>query len=337
MNESYALRSTNTQYELPKDPTYRLVLKNPEMPVDYKSILKNLGTILHTYFTWDDLISEKIKEWAERALKIDLTDLHGEKAEQLWNKVESDASLLFHKVLMSSMGRPLKAPILDGMHTWDRDELIEYCTTYKFAYSPFNGVPINVSAMKIHTFAMEILAWAGQLPFDVDIPLTKKTDSQSLIIIEKTTGVPSREESLRKKNESQQLAMMAEQELHDFSIARNMKNATAESKVSRAAMEEYVQLEVERAARHAEAKASEVREAMKISNALNDAKVKNLNTNLQEQERQIRTAYEKLSEVEKQNALNQARIDHLSALYAQKQQEIAAMHRGGGGGFCTIF
>lgn len=337
LNEFSALRSTIAIYEPAKDPAYRLILKNPEIPVDYKSILKNLGTILSTYFTWDDLVSEKIKEWAESALKVDLTDLNGEKAEKLWKKVESDASLLFHKVLISSMGRPLKVPILDEKHTWDKDELIEYCNTYKFAFSPFNGFRINVSAMKIHAFAMEILTWVGQLPFDVDVPPTHKNFSQSLIVIEGETGVPSREESERKKNESLKLAGIAEQQLHDFSIARNMKNATAQSKVSREEMEEYVQLEVERAAHNAEAKANEVREEIKISNELNDAKVKKISTNLQENEKQLREAYGKLSEAEKQNALNQARIDHLSALYTQKQQEIAAMRNQGGGGFCTIF
>jgi hypothetical protein len=327
---------------------YFLRLKKQNIQVDCTKIIEDLSIILNKYLTWNDLLSEDIKRWADNAL--DASEIENPQAAM--RKVESDINDLFIKILVSSNLRiPLKEPILDGLWTWEKGELAEYCT--KFRNSPLEGFPLNFPAMRPHRFCMEIMAWAKSLPIELFEAQTNRalvlsgaqgSAATRTIVPIQIDGRSNAEIELELDRQLTiyfECAKMADERLQVHRLCRPIKQATKEAKLSREEIEEYVRLEVARAARHAEQQKEEFIAQLNVVVDRNRSVVNILNSRIEDHQQEIRLAFEKLSYSEQRNALQAARIDRLNELYNQALGEIQNLRSqiptGGGGGGCTLF
>ncbi len=185
--------------------------------------------------------------------------------------------------------------------------------------------------MKPHTFALEMLKWAENLPIKIPrkAPLllsSIKASSDALVVTEPSTNEINVKEAKKLQKIYIECGVMANRQFCDFKKCESVKQATEKVKMSTAEIEEFVRLEVEKAKRRAERQKEEVSASIDQMNKSQAGKVEILNSRIEDKENDIKVAFQKLTYVEQRAALQEARADHLAALYTQKCHEVAALH-----------
>lgn len=330
--------------------TYVLTLKGGNIKIDPEKVLVNLSEIIDAHRNWKDLVSAKINEWAGNAMTLISTDGLAT-PESLLQKVQSDINVLFNEILVSSTLRrmPLTEPLLmDEKYTWEKRELQEFCTT--FPITPW-GKPLADIVIKPHAFALAMLKWARELPFepvaDANQPMPPfsnqtmiqphtQTQAQSIVPINPKTGGVDLKAANQLLRFYIQAGQIAQGELHSYNLCNVIKKATQDAKTSRAEIEEFVRLAEARAKRKAEQQKAEVLGCIDDMKKSHDSKVDIMKSRIEDAQTETRATFEKLTYSEQQCALHAARIDALSAAYAAKCQEVADMQKDRGGG-CTLF
>ena len=169
--------------------SHRLILNVPKSKSDCKVVIEGLLDILEAHDQCEDLLSCDIKEWAENAIKVDLSYNEAPPEARL-RKIENDIDDLIKNVLVSSASKtPLKDPWLEGRiqridgqdqwlgeYTWDVKELGDYLKKsadagMRVPMSPFNYIQINERSFVVHEFAVAMIKWANELIKPIENPV----------------------------------------------------------------------------------------------------------------------------------------------------------------------
>jgi len=355
MQETVTLNVNNQ-----KPIVYRLQLNNPKKETNPEKIIGDLMIIFDNYKGWNDLVSLKIKEWGERVFTIspdiDITD-----PESLLNKVESDVNQLYNKVLISSFFSPLTDPLLDGKYTWERNELEVYCKKYANfgCFSPIDGKKIEIQKigedykfpkMKEHLFAIDIIKWANNTPFQptevapfkiltIQNNVIPKEEQNAIVKFVPVETIIDPNKALGQLQVYKQVGKITRDQYYNYESVAIIKKATEELKLSTAEIEEYVRLSIERAKRHAENQKEEVLEALSQMKASHQGSVDILNARLDDHKHEIKITFQKLTYSEQKCLLHEARIEQLTYLYndaLNQAREARDKANSSGGRFCVI-
>ncbi len=155
----------------PEPKVLRLLLKVKDRKVQLLTrevldvALDKLAMIAHFYRDWDDDLSRQLSDWVFEV--IDLDGYSEEIDEEFVNVMEEKIKVLRTEILINSIDRaPLVNPILVDQSIWEN-----------WMWNDFSAIiPQPGRVVKLHSFALRIIEWKNDLPFEELNPTLQLTD-----------------------------------------------------------------------------------------------------------------------------------------------------------------
>ena len=213
--------------------------------------------------------------------------------------------------------------------------------------------------MVVHVFAVDMLAWANKLPFKlVDaksgieelknedenpaqesaaavavvrqiVPLQRASYAQSIVPIPQSGKVLNfaqlkgqMKEASRQLDHMMQCANISRQRLTALQQSEKINGVTKVVKSSKAQKDEFVQFEVIRAKKRAEAQKEQILEIIDHINQDHQSSMGIANSRIKDAQEHAQILSAQLSFVEQQNRLQSAKIDYLNELYENECQKV---------------